>query len=354
MGGVVRAFRAASGAKTFACATGSRCRERARARHQRGRRHRRRAARHAGGARARLALRARRHARCWRRSATPSLTPRRSARCWSTKVRCSRWRRPCATGGMRLRSRPGRRCARPCCRCSRGSRCASVKRGASIRRCSRGGSRSVRARRPHDALDRGVARLRARARVRRSRRSHSSRSRPATSSRHARCSADGARGASSSCTYARHLARPRPLAARGIRRARARLGSRCEATVLVSGSLPDAPIADEIAGVRSALDRRPDHDRDVRRARPGGGRGRRMDSGPMHVAAAVGAPTVGVFALRSDEPGRWAPLGPRAAAVRGTYPCPWPTARRHAPIFRASVDLPAAEILAAVDRLRVN
>ena len=30
----------------------------------------------------------------------------------------------------------------------------------------------------------------------------------------------------------------------------------------------------------------------------------------MHVAAAVGAPTVGIFALQSDEPDRWAPLRP--------------------------------------------
>jgi len=47
-----------------------------------------------------------------------------------------------------------------------------------------------------------------------------------------------------------------------------------------------------------------------------------MDSGPMHVAAAVGAPTVGIFALQSDEPDRWAPNGPRVAVVRPTYPCP--------------------------------
>lgn len=133
------------------------------------------------------------------------------------------------------------------------------------------------------------------------------------------------------------------------------LASRCEATVLVSGSLPDAPIADEIAGASGA--------------RSIAGRTAigtfaalaqeavavvAMDSGPMHVAAAVGAPTVGVFALRSDEPGRWAPLGPRAAAVRGTYPCPVAHRKETCPDFPCVRDLPAAEILAAVDRLRVN
>ena len=47
-----------------------------------------------------------------------------------------------------------------------------------------------------------------------------------------------------------------------------------------------------------------------------------LDSGPMHLAAALGAPTVGVFALRTDLPDRWRPLGPRVAVVRPSYPCP--------------------------------
>ena len=47
-----------------------------------------------------------------------------------------------------------------------------------------------------------------------------------------------------------------------------------------------------------------------------------LDSGPMHVAAALGAPTVGIFALRSDLPDRWRPLGERVAVVRPSYPCP--------------------------------
>ena len=47
-----------------------------------------------------------------------------------------------------------------------------------------------------------------------------------------------------------------------------------------------------------------------------------LDSGPMHIAAALGAPTVGIFALRTDLPDRWRPLGPHVALVRPTYPCP--------------------------------
>ncbi|MBC5805240.1 MAG: glycosyltransferase family 9 protein [Candidatus Eremiobacter antarcticus] len=47
-----------------------------------------------------------------------------------------------------------------------------------------------------------------------------------------------------------------------------------------------------------------------------------LDSGPMHIAAAAGAPTVGIFALRTDHPRRWRPLGPRVAVVGPSYPCP--------------------------------
>jgi ADP-heptose:LPS heptosyltransferase len=47
-----------------------------------------------------------------------------------------------------------------------------------------------------------------------------------------------------------------------------------------------------------------------------------LDSGPMHIAAAVGAPTVGIFALKTDLPRRWQPLGPRVALVEPSYPCP--------------------------------
>lgn len=47
-----------------------------------------------------------------------------------------------------------------------------------------------------------------------------------------------------------------------------------------------------------------------------------LDSGPMHIAAAVGAPTVGIFALRTDLPQRWRPLGSHVAIVGPSYPCP--------------------------------
>jgi len=76
-----------------------------------------------------------------------------------------------------------------------------------------------------------------------------------------------------------------------------------------------------------------------------------MDSGPMHVAAAVGAPTVGIFALRSDEPARWAPLGPRTAVVRGTYPCPPAHRKETCPDFACIAALDTGSVLAAVGGL---
>jgi ADP-heptose:LPS heptosyltransferase len=46
-----------------------------------------------------------------------------------------------------------------------------------------------------------------------------------------------------------------------------------------------------------------------------------ITTGSMHVAAAVGCPTVGIFPFQSDYPDRWAPLGPHTAIVRPSYPC---------------------------------
>jgi lipopolysaccharide heptosyltransferase II len=76
-----------------------------------------------------------------------------------------------------------------------------------------------------------------------------------------------------------------------------------------------------------------------------------MDSGPMHLAAAVGAPTVGIFALQSDEPDRWAPLGPKTAVVRATYPCPPEHRKETCPNYACIEALDRARVLAALDRL---
>ncbi len=48
-----------------------------------------------------------------------------------------------------------------------------------------------------------------------------------------------------------------------------------------------------------------------------------LDSGPMHVAASLGVPVVGVFALASDGPARWGPYGTAHRIVRtGDWRCP--------------------------------
>jgi ADP-heptose:LPS heptosyltransferase len=76
-----------------------------------------------------------------------------------------------------------------------------------------------------------------------------------------------------------------------------------------------------------------------------------MDSGPMHIAAAMGAPTVGIFALQSDEPDRWAPRGPSTAVVRATYPCPPADRKETCPNFLCVRHLDSAAILRALDGL---
>jgi ADP-heptose:LPS heptosyltransferase len=77
-----------------------------------------------------------------------------------------------------------------------------------------------------------------------------------------------------------------------------------------------------------------------------------MDSGPMHVAAATGTPTVGVFALQSDEPERWAPLGPHVAVVRASYPCPPGHRKETCPDFACVRALDVTAILHALDGVR--
>ncbi|GAC1443594.1 MAG: lipopolysaccharide heptosyltransferase II [Vulcanimicrobiaceae bacterium] len=101
------------------------------------------------------------------------------------------------------------------------------------------------------------------------------------------------------------------------------IGSRYGVPVLVTGTRLDRPIAAELAARSGAIDV-------AGRTSVGGfaALARRsrgfvvMHSGPMHVAAAVGTPTVAVFPLRADFPQRWRPLGERVELVCGTYPCP--------------------------------
>ena len=129
-------------------------------------------------------------------------------------------------------------------------------------------------------------------------------------------------------------------AARGIPLQRARwpverfarvgdaLGEAFEAPVVLTGSAGDAPVIGQIgAGMcrQNAIIAGRTGMRDLAALLTRAAVVVALDSGPMHIAAAVGAPTVGVFALRTDLPKRWRPLGPRVAVIEPSYPCP----RRH-------------------------
>ena len=75
-------------------------------------------------------------------------------------------------------------------------------------------------------------------------------------------------------------------------------------------------------------------------------------SGVIALSTAVGAPTVGIFALQSDEPDRWAPLGARTAIVRPEYPCPPGHRKETCPDFACVANLDIARVLEALESLR--
>jgi ADP-heptose:LPS heptosyltransferase len=72
-----------------------------------------------------------------------------------------------------------------------------------------------------------------------------------------------------------------------------------------------------------------------------------LDSGPMHIAAAAGAPTVGIFALRTDLPARWRPIGPRVAIIEPDYACPWSCRKETCRTFACCAALSPERVVAA-------
>ncbi len=74
-----------------------------------------------------------------------------------------------------------------------------------------------------------------------------------------------------------------------------------------------------------------------------------ITTGSMHVAAAVGCPTVGIFPFQSDFPERWAPLGERTAIVRPSYPCHRGDTKETCSDYACIAHLDVARILAAAD-----
>lgn len=76
-----------------------------------------------------------------------------------------------------------------------------------------------------------------------------------------------------------------------------------------------------------------------------------ITTGSMHVAAAVGAPTVGIFPFQTDTPERWAPIGLRTAVVRASYPCRPGERKETCPDYACIAHLDVPRIVAAADSL---
>ncbi len=79
-----------------------------------------------------------------------------------------------------------------------------------------------------------------------------------------------------------------------------------------------------------------------------------ITTGTMHVAAAVGAPTVGIFPFQSDYPERWAPAGNRTAIVRPNYPCHKGDTKENCPDYACIANLDVARIVAETERLLID
>ncbi len=133
------------------------------------------------------------------------------------------------------------------------------------------------------------------------------------------------------------------------------LVERYDADVLVSGSPADAPLTEPI--VRLAGERRVVSIAGrtsvgafaalARRAHAFVG----ITTGSMHVAAAVGCPTVGIFPFQTDFPERWAPLGERTAVVRASYPCHPGDTKERCRDYACIANLDNPRILVALDSL---
>jgi ADP-heptose:LPS heptosyltransferase len=76
-----------------------------------------------------------------------------------------------------------------------------------------------------------------------------------------------------------------------------------------------------------------------------------ITTGTMHVAAAVGAPTVGIFPFQSDFPDRWGPLGERTATVRPTFACHRGDTKERCRDYACIAHLNVPRIVAAVQEL---
>lgn len=79
-----------------------------------------------------------------------------------------------------------------------------------------------------------------------------------------------------------------------------------------------------------------------------------ITTGSMHVAAASGANTVGIFPFQSDFPERWAPVGRSTAIVRSTYPCHKGDTKERCRDYACIAHLDVDRIVAATENLLGN
>ncbi len=79
-----------------------------------------------------------------------------------------------------------------------------------------------------------------------------------------------------------------------------------------------------------------------------------ITTGTMHVAAAVGAPTIGIFPFQSDVPDRWAPQGPRTATVRASFPCHTGDTKERCADYACIANLDVGRVVAATKALLSN
>jgi ADP-heptose:LPS heptosyltransferase len=122
--------------------------------------------------------------------------------------------------------------------------------------------------------------------------------------------------------------------------------------VLLSGVASDAEIVSRIAAESGALSIAGETSLGgfgalARRALAFAG----ITTGSMHIAAAVGCPTVGIFPFQTDTPERWAPVGRCTAVVRATFPCRPGERKETCPDYACIAHLNVRQILAALQQL---
>lgn len=130
------------------------------------------------------------------------------------------------------------------------------------------------------------------------------------------------------------------------------LRERFEVPVLLTGTPADAAINDEIAATSGAISAAGAVGIGGFAALAAASRAFvGITTGSMHVAAAVGAPTVGIFPFQTDFPERWAPAGPHTAVVRASYPCHAGDTKETCPDYACIAQLDVPRILAATSAL---